>query len=330
MPGAPAAAMAAPLSVEALAARSGLEIPPDGLEFCGIGRVTAAQFRRWKADPALAAAEIGRYNAELNRQMDAMLTRVAGRLSAGNEREQVAARLLMDDPEGAAALAVGSGDPMTYRLAMRGCAPGTAREAAPGCARLSAQRWAALDPTDARPWLVLMAQAHERGDGAAVDAALAEAAARPRLSGNSFVLEAQVARALAPETDPALRAALAVRLVGMDTVAFEEVGTLYRVCREPARQAVCGTVARQVLAAADTLMEASVSQSMIERLGVPKDQQAHDGARLRAASKAYVDFSRNAVGFDCAAMSAMAALSNRRVQQGELGLALSLLPPHAR
>lgn len=316
----------APSSAAALAPVDDFEIPPEGLELCGVGRVTPLEIRAWKAIPALGRAALERYEVEMNRRTDAMLPRVAARLSVGTEREQVAARLLMDDPHGAAALALGSGDPVAYRLALQGCARAATVPGAAGCGQLNARRWAALDPTDARPWLALLAQAHSRGDAAAVDAALAEAAARPRLSGNSFVLEAQVARVLALETDPLSRALMVVRVVGIDAATSgHEVFSLSTVCREPARQPVCRTVARQALAAADTLSEATLAQSIAERLGVPPGEQAHDRATLQAALNAYADFSTKVGGFDCAAMGDIADYSIRRVEQGELHLALSLL-----
>jgi len=122
-----------------------MEIPPEGLEVCGIGHVTPKVLQRWLADIVGAKAWVQAREAELEGRADAGLVSVAARLAAGGERQQVAARLLMSDVEGAAMLAERGGDAMAYQMALKACGKSTAGGGAPSCARLSGQRWAVLE-----------------------------------------------------------------------------------------------------------------------------------------------------------------------------------------
>ncbi|NCT84676.1 MAG: hypothetical protein GXC94_16135 [Comamonadaceae bacterium] len=306
-------------------------IPPEGLEVCGFGRLTVGLLQSWLADMVGARAWMQAREAELERRVNAGLAQIAARLAAGGERQQVAARWLMGDAEGAAALAERSSDAMVYQMALKACGP-AARASAPSCARLSVQRWAALDPSDARPWLGLLAQAHARGDRAAVDAALAEAAARPHLSRGGNLLEAQVAPLADLVTDTADRVNGLLKVIGMDSAVWE-VGylALSRACsgdelQRPQRRQHCRAVASQVLAAASDLLEASLAQTLAERAGVPPAQQAYDAATLKAAQSALQDRAFGDIGLDCASMTRISNVSVQRAAQGELAMALALLP----
>lgn len=313
--------------LESLAA----QLPPEGLEVCGIGHLTAGTVQRWLADMVGARAWMKIRMAELERRADAGLARVAARLAAGGEREQVAARLLIDDVEGASVLAERGSDAMAYQMALKACGP-LARASAPSCARLSAQRWAALDPTDARPWLRLLEEAHGRGDAVAVDAALAEAAARPHLSRGGYLLEMHVAPLAGLVPDVTDRAHGLIKVIGMDAARWDTgYIALARACRGDELQRLqrpqhCRIVARQVLAAAGDLLEATLAQQLAERAGVPPEQQAYDAATLKAAQSALLARAHED-GLDCAALARSSEFWAQRAAQGELALALSLLPP---
>lgn len=306
-------------------------IPPDGLEICGVGRLTAAELRRLEAHPAELQAWLQRHDGGLEQRADLALARMAARLAAGSDRQQVAARLLMGDVEGAAALAAPSADPMAYQMALNACGKPGSRAEAPGCEQLSVQRWASLDPGDARPWLRLLGAAQGRGDDAAADAALAELASRTRLSPTAWLLETQVAPVSATEADPALRAHALVKVVGMDAArAGFDMSALSTACaeRHPAyaqRLPQCRAAAAQLLAASGDLMDAALAQRVADRVGVPKSAQAHDAATLKAALSAWSEHAVEAVGLDCGAMQRMNQLSAERAARGELVLALGLL-----
>ena len=298
-----------------------------------MGHLTAADLRRWKADPAGALPWMKDWEADQQKRADIGLAQMAGRLAAGGERQQVAARLLMGDAEGAAALAERSNDAQAYQMAWTACGATSTRTTSPSCAGLSIERWAALDPTDARPWLRQLGEASRRGDATAIDAALAEAAARPRLSRGSQLLEVNAAQVAELVADPMTRAQVLIRVVGMDAAmpGFDAASPL-KACsgealQRPQRLQQCRAVARQTLAAAGDLMEASVAQRLAERSGVPREQQAYDAETLKAASTAFQDRALRVVGFDCAAMDRMNDFSAQRAARGELAIALSLLPP---
>lgn len=293
-------------------------------EICGIGTATEADLLRAQADPAQ-----GRARAQLQRRAEAGLVRIAARLAAGNERQQVAARLLMDDPDGAALLAERSGDAMAYQMALNFC--GATREDAPHCARLSARRWAELDPSDARPWLRLMEQARVRKDAAGVDAALAEAAARPRLSRGSFLLETQAAAVADAVPDIADFGPALVAVIGMDAaMPGVDLDVALKACRVEAlgdatRLGHCRTLARQLLANAGDLLDAGLALRMAERAGVPREQQAFNAATLKAAGDRYLERVVSDVGLDCAAMRRTRQFATERAAHGELAMALALL-----
>lgn len=305
-------------------------VPPEGLQVCGAGRATADQVRRWQADPVAGQAWLEQQEALLTQRASVSMTRLAGRLAAGSTPQQVAARLLMGDVEGAAALAAPSTDPLAYQMALTACGGHRGRDA-PACSRLSAQHWAAIDPTNARPWLRMLAEAQSRNDAAAVDAALAEVAARPRLSPGTFLLEAQLVAVADLEPDPALLTRALVTAIGMDlAMPWVDVSAVTWACsKDPAAAArrlpLCRQAAQQLLAASNDLMEASIARKLAERTGVPMSAQAYDEATLQAAQMALAEEAVKDTGLDCAAMKRMSHASHRRAAVGELGLALEIL-----
>lgn len=299
-------------------------------EFCGVGRISAAQVKGWWADPASAESWIKARDVEYQRRSELGMAQIAARLSAGGLAQQVAARALMGDAEGAAVLAEGSSDALAYQLASYACVGPGASASPLACKRLTAQRWLELDPTDARPWMRLLAEAERRRDEAAIDQAVAAVAARPRLSRGSFLLEMQASAVAGVVSDPVSRLQAMVAIIGTDAAITDtSIIPLYRACRgdaleRPQRREHCRTAARQLLAASGDLMEASLAQALADRLDVPPEQQRYSGAMLKAASTAFQEHAIGVVGYSCAAMAAMVDLSARRAAQGELALALGL------
>ncbi|WP_457423387.1 hypothetical protein [Roseateles sp. P5_E7] len=307
-----------------------MQIPPEGLEVCGVRRVPADELRRWKADPVRGKAELQQIDEQVQRIGAAGLARISARLAAGNDRQQVAARLLMQDRDGAALLAERSTDAQAYQMALTAC--GGPGGDTPNCARLNPRRWAELDPSDARPWLRLMEAAHRRKDAAGVAAALAEAAARPRLSRGSYLLEAEAVAVSDVVPEAADLGHALVVVIGTDAAmpGFDFGGPL-RACKgegllDTTRLGQCRAFARQALANATDLGEAQVAQKLADRVGVPREQQTHDAATLKAAQDRFVARAIDAVGMDCAGMLRLKQLSTERAASGELVMGLALLP----
>jgi hypothetical protein len=309
------------------------EIPKDGLQVCGVGHVPAAELRRWKADPAWGKVQSERMNQQIAQLGEQALAKIAARLAAGNDRQQVAARLLMQDRDGAALLAERSSDAQAYQLALTACG-GPGGDTA-NCARLTPQRWAALDPSDARPWLRVMETARRRKDVAGVDAALAEAAARPRLSRAHGLLAAEVVAVADAVPDQGGVGHALAAVFGMDAAMLGfDMAHPMRVCKGDAladatRLTHCRAIARQALADATDLLEASVAQTLADRVGVPRDQQALDAATIKAAQAQFGDLAISVMGMDCAAMQRTAQFARDVASRGELALALSLVPAKA-
>lgn len=301
------------------------EVPPEGIELCGVGRWTAEEIRQ-RGLPWL--------KAQMDRSMqqgDLALSRMASRLAAGTIRQQVAARLVMSDVEGAALLAAGSQDATAYQMALTSCGSPVHGPPGPQCQQLSIERWAALDPGDARPWLRLLVRAVSQRDEAAADAALAQVASRTQLSAGSFLLESQVAPIASMEPDGLAREHALVKVIGIDAAAvgFDMAG-LSRACdvKHPAysrRLPHCRAAAARLLAASHDLMDASFAQAVAARVGVPAAAQAHNAATLKAAMDAFAEEAGGSVGFDCQSAERLHRFSERRAAEGELGLALSLL-----
>lgn len=311
--------------VQGAQASSADEVPPEGIELCGVGRLTAEEIRQ-RGLPWL--------KAQMDRSMqqgDLALSRMASRLAAGTLRQQVAARLVMSDVEGAALLAANSHDATAYQMALTSCASPVHGPPGPQCQQLSMERWAALDPADARPWLRLLTRAVSQRDEAAADAALAQVASRTQLSAGSFLLEAQVAPIASMEPDGLAREHALVKVIGIDAAmpGVDMVG-LTRACavQHPAhsrRLPHCRAAAAQLLAASRDLVDARIAQSVATRVGVPASAQAHDAATLKAAMDVFAEEAGGAVGFDCQSAQRLHRFSERRAAEGELGLALSLL-----
>jgi hypothetical protein len=309
-----------------------VEFALDGLAVCGVRRVPADELRRWKADPVRGLAQLQQLDEQTQRIGAEGLARISARLAAGNERQQVAARLLMRDLDGAALLAERSTDAQAYQMALSACAKSGGD--VPSCARLNPGRWAELDPSDARPWLRMMQAAQARKDAAGVDAALAQAAARPRLSRGSYLLEAQAVAVADAVPDAAALGHALVIAIGIDAAAMPvEPIVLAKVCRGEALSDVtrlghCRALARQVLANASDLFEAGMAQSLAERVGVPREQQAYDAATLKEAGRRFSERVRDEPGRDCAAMQRMKQFSAERAVAGELAMALAMSTPH--
>lgn len=105
--------------------------------------------------------------------------------------------------------ALAANDPRVYGLAYTNCHPWLvlAANGSPsptpslGCARLSATRWAQLDPGNATPWLWALQDADERGDEAAQREALQGAATSSRMDVHYQAAAAAVARLRLADAD---------------------------------------------------------------------------------------------------------------------------------
>lgn len=307
-------------------------VPADGFTFCGARRVSVDELKRWVADRVRGRDEARRLEAQMQVAGKAGLARASARLATGSERQQVAARLLMRDLDGAAALAERSRDVQAYQMALSACRGMGGSGAGPACARLSIQRWAELDPADARPWLRLMREAHLREDAAGVAAALAEAVSRPRWSRASSLLEGQLLAVADAVPDAGELGNALVLAIGYDAAMDDTWDVLVlssRACkgealRDATRVAQCRALSTRILAQTHDLAEAQAAQALADRVGVPREQQAHDAATLQAAASHFHEVLPD-VNPTCESLQALRQFSAARVASGDLGLLLAAL-----
>jgi hypothetical protein len=117
-------------------------------------------------------------------------------------------------------------DPRVYGLAYSTCHPsfavavrGTplpASAPSPGCARLSATRWAQLDPGNATPWLWALSDAQRTGDAAAAREALSNMASSSRMDLHPLAGAAAVARLQLADADLAAQSSALVQAIGIE------------------------------------------------------------------------------------------------------------------
>lgn len=141
------------------------------------------------------------------------------------------------------------------------------------------------------------------------------------------MLEAQVLPLLDLEPDPALRMFALFHVVGMDAaVPLVGMPALNATCRDreaawPERMPLCRTAARQMLAAANDLLDATLAQTVAERSGVPRGEQAWDRATLHDMMTAYALQRQPGRSYACGTLQTWVKLSQDRVMRGELTLA---------
>lgn len=295
----------------------------EAIEVCGVGRVTRQQVEAWSA---LEEAGMKAKAQVLDRRRQAVLSQLSARLAAGSDSQRVAARLLMDDVEGAAHVAARSSDGAAYRLARLGCSRWDAAQA-PSCRSLTTQAWRQLNPQDARPWADLMVEAWRRKDEGAAAQALDEMLLRRPQGSGSPLLDALVSARGVVVDDEAL-GLLVVEVIGRDA-AFprEELGAFSRYCsaerlKIPAHAQRCERLARWQLAHAADLTDAMLATALADRAGLPAAQRPFTREQLQLGQERFLAHSLAVIGPDCRSLRRTVDWAARRVELGELRMAL--------
>lgn len=298
----------------------GAEAVQESVEVCGVGRVTRQQVESG------SASELAGLKAKadaLEQRQAAARSQLSARLAVGSDVDRVAARLLMDDADGAAHIAARSGDAAAYRLALRACGSRQTTPASAGCRALSVQGWLQRDPQDARAWTAQMAEAWQRKDEAAATQALEQMLQREPRNIGSPLLEAMV-KVQDALTDPEARGLLAVEIIGRDAaLPLADLFALTRYCsaervKEAVQHARCERLARWQLAHAHDLMDALTATALADRVGLPDRQRPFTGEQLRRGERLLLEQSMTMLALDCASLRRIGAWAAERVQQGEL------------
>jgi len=308
-------------AASSVASAPAADLADEAMEVCGVGRVSRRQLED------LSLLERGKFMAQmylLERRKDTAMSRLAARLSAGSDREQVAARLLMNDGEGAALIAHRTTDATAYRLAMQGCGKWST---GPGCTSLSVDAWARLDPADARPWLQWMAEAVQRKDDAAATTALEQVLQRRRVS-PMRLLEPAVAGAYASVDDDVGRGLAVIDVVGREAAFVQlEFVIMGRYCsaealKDASRREHCGRLVRWQFQHADSAAEGAMAVGLADRLGLPASERPYTREQLEKGLKRMSDDAGHVGELDCSSLARAADWSGRRVQSSELQQAL--------
>lgn len=290
------------------------------VDVCGVGPVDRHEVEHWNPGSGEPPPP---WQRALDLRKDAVLSRLAARLAVGPAHEQVAARLVMRDVEGAAAIAARSTDPQAHHLGVLACSLG----GAPSCAALTTQAWARLDPADARPWMRLMHEAVTRRDEAAAAQALEQVIARDRRSTSSPLLEA-VVQASAAIDDPAGLGLALIDVIGLEAAMLDSSAmATARYCsvdklKDAARRGQCERWARWQFAHADGLLDAGFVTALADRLGMPASQRRFTRDDIQRAQAWLAEDSTRVLGYGCTSLRRTADWVTQRTRLGELQMAL--------
>lgn len=218
-------------------------------------------------------------------------------------------------------------DARVYGLAYVACQSGAeleipGRPAAPavatGCARLSAQTWARLDPGNAKPWLYALEQADKVGDVAAQRAALDGLANSTRLDVHYLAGAAAVSRQRLRDADLAAQTNAAMKPFGLGFPPFQP---LTERCRklsggDPALAATCNRIAATFYDHSDSYIGRAIGGS-VHKL-ITGDPAWIDRARQQERERQSSLLEPAASGAPCSAHRAMLAHFIQQDQGGEL------------
>ena len=174
-------------------------------------------------------------------------------------------------------LAIETGDPAIYSLAIGQCRGG-AYDMAPGpCQALSWEHWANIDPDNATPWLWIAARAERAGDQEGVEEALAKSSAASRVEAYASALSALALGALPGNTTPLEKA-----VAGADVISILRVGTpmeILSLCSEtaiqqPLRKRQCSAIATALANKGSTFIDVALASRLADRLGSSQETRA--------------------------------------------------------
>lgn len=174
-------------------------------------------------------------------------------------------------------LAQSSSDPQIYAWAYRSCnaldpsAEGT-------CQLITAEQWARLDPTNARPWLAVASEAERRQDTATLDDAMFHVASAERMEAGWGQLPLALIEHVPPgETHLVGALELAIEAIGVDGIGLPAYQTATKYCgakllADANRRETCERIAGLLVDRSTTLMDRNIGSSMGKRLGWPAER----------------------------------------------------------
>jgi hypothetical protein len=228
-------------------------------------------------------------------------------------------------------LAVGAEDPAVYAVALSMCNTSAATEADSACGRLSAQRWARMDPDNAAPWLLVAGKARARHDGAAEADAFSHAAAAHKIDSYSDSLFAFAEAELPQDVTPLERAYLATEVVGVEggmRFPFGIAGHCFSGGQQDSTvRQQCESLAELLVTKGTDFLDLSLGTSMGARAGWPSERIQALVQEQHALMQALVQQtpSDNDALWTCDAVGRLNTYMAERVRLGELGAARDML-----
>lgn len=217
-----------------------------------------------------------------------------------------------------AGMARTTSDPRVYALAFRACRPSNDRD---GCQALSVQRWVALDPGNAAPWLFALDDAVSAGDVSGQEAALFHLAGSNRVDDRFDTPIGPIIDAAGlGGAEPAAANGLAVEAIGLSAAQIGYEFTLTKLCRASApadanRMQLCLASARLLADHSDTTLTRAIGVSLEARL-------TGDRRRLERQRATPTDpvFKALDAPTSCAQLRLNLQVWRRLAQVGEIGL----------
>jgi hypothetical protein len=308
----------------------------DTVELCGYGTTPID-----KEDPGAVFQKIGiltrttaaRWLAALQNSGD-LRSRAAGLWLDGKVTGGELLRPVAPQTRAAAIqLAAGAVDPAVYALVLSMCDKRAGADPDPACQQLSLQRWAAIDPDNAVPWLLLAGKARLSHDDAAEAEAFSHAAKAHRFDDYSDSLFAFSDPELPPDVTPLERSYFAIEVIGVEAAAGSPVyGVASQHCSSAAMQdsnvrQQCESLAQLLVRKGTTLLDLGVGRAIGARAGWSSDrinellQEQH--ALMQAITQA--TSSDNDKLWTCDTVNRVNAYMVQRVRLGEVGAAREVL-----
>jgi hypothetical protein len=313
---APRAAESQPLSPTAANRPASKQSPAsiaesgEAVEICGVGKV------RLPADDAGGE----QYAGALTQRAEA---RSIAALQESRDPHARAVGLMLAGPEQSeplAQLALQSGDPALYDLALSDCARG---DAAAACRQISPQTWAQLDGDNAEAWLEVAWQQRRAGDVAGERDAMQRAAAAHRFEDYAFSLLGYAESNLPADLSALERYYLEIQVIGIETASG--ASSHAEASKYCAKNAVSDALVReQCRAVADlldvrgsTLLDLAIARSIGARVGWGKER-VDSSAKYAEAMMAGLERDAGAAQWSCGALAASNAYLRELSRQGEI------------
>ena len=326
-----AAAMTEPPTVTKPPA-SGARIPvPGTTEFdaCGLGKATLDandDYAPYRYLNHVTHKTAERWLASLL-DSDDTRARAAGLLMEGKiGQDDLSGRPMEDrNRDELVALAVGSGDPAVYALALSACGAFSSSTPASGtCQQLSVSTWARLDPDNVWPWLMLASQARVRKDASAESDAFDHAARARTVNEYTASLFTYAEPAMPSEASGLDRWYLTVQAVGIQSAMRPPLSSALQHCgsapQDDGVTAQCDAVAEVMVGSATTLVDFAIGLNLGARMGWPKQRLSDLNDRRDAMLQTFVEEGEEEQKsmWNCGAVEKGNAFMHRRVQVGEL------------